>query len=1478
MQWLVLLALLPGLAAAPLKKWQVLGPFVVGKNELDGEPWKAQTNGSRANGANVSELGDVQVTSRRAEANGLVAVQWEVDWQSLVSFVGGHELLEWQALAWSSFKAEGLVQLRCQGVAAFTVDDNITLVGDLYFAQLPPHPVHLSPGSHRLSIRLRGKLKTQFSCHLEKVKETSSKILLFGESFLAVPDLLVLESEPSVVHVCGERLALGVANQDLKEWITELRPILLSPGRLSLAAEQPATSPLAPGQMARIPVNFEANAGATCNADEEVMLELAFEGKIAGRVLRSGGLKLRLKCRHAKQSFVFTFQDVDGSTQHAAAVMPQSCKGDCPVLVTLSGTSISARDSSSIPRCSLELTKVTDVFLDFDGTLTTSNHAGVSGYCLPLLERCGHLRVSDALDGSGVSTWSDLDLRMAAATGEVALDYSDSSVLGSWEVRRQLQGSLETLVLQGLRIHVLTMGTPQTCKALLAAGGYDVNLFSHFLGPADMARNQGLRHLFDHSSDVGSAESFEFDVQEDIDALHHLEKTGEGSPILERIMSMETQLYKASLILSLAGQGADAYKMKHKKDKDYRFGFKDAWLLAPTRHGAHNWEGPGLLTAIHSLDALRSFASRGEHGLPSVDVGRVLVAGHSMGGHGAWLFACHMDVLGVISSASWLRKDQYSDSNKVFLHDVATAFVEPTLAALLRQAELDFDVEAQAASLVHLPVLIRVGSRDRTSHPWFSRRIYRTLRSLGAQDVTLSEIPDKEHWWWDTDEPNDGGAVNDPEIRHFVARVLTEQAAETPRSWRLLGMASKGGLSLWPQRADRQAEVFVELPEGSAAVLRTSNVRRLQWRPSPQRQGVKQALVDGELLVVPEDEVASWCLQDDRWQLCGKLPLTERHARQAGPLRRIISQRLCGLADEEGQEALRFFGNMLLMTGHGGIRQLSMQEAVDDGVLVPPEECEALLVLGTPMSNPAAAALLKGQHGTPGPTRRRGGETPVGDAASDALHWAETPIDPPFRHLQKLDGIQEVSSNGKSRAHTFLVVSSLTTVFLFSGTVFGWGALSSMLQRDARRNGRLQEGYYDWLCDAPDPNHPCEQQLQALNNAFTLATTFVSLTAFANGWLVDTFGPMKVTILAGAMSCVGLMGIALTRAIPGTKSEAKGGFDVFLWSLLLVAVGGSMTMFIGYQAPFVIPSHFTLLIEVNSCLFDAGTIIFPILKLLYDAGVPFAAFFWTYTELNDIRAAASGDTDLAGSSAAAPERQRPLEQRGMLSQMASWEFAAIFIYSIIQVPRANMYMGSVELVNRKMAEAEGFIIPFGFLAVPLIELCVHRLGTIPTVQVTTLLGVVYNLMQLIPKLYLQLATVCVFAAWRAFLYSTISAFNGETFGVKTMGRIMGLCFVFSGLTNMITGPLVNAAVDSQNFTALLVEALCVCIPLPIIFQLLQWKRSRESHPATQIDESMHSCVSLKPVTRVMNGSSCFQRVPNGQPYTYRSPLNTHWKC
>eukprot|EP00434_Breviolum_minutum_P005796 symbB.v1.2.005110.t1/scaffold294.1/size237520/8 len=317
----------------------------------------------------------------------------------------------------------------------------------------------------------------------------------------------------------------------------------------------------------------------------------------------------------------------------------------------------------------------------------------------------------------------------------------------------------------------------------------------------------------------------------------------------------------------------------------------------------------------------------------------------------------------------------------------------------------------------------------------------------------------------------------------------------------------------------------------TGATIRTSNILRLQWQRSDEWKAQQKVSLDGQLQTLPQTEV-TWCLKST-WHICEESP--QRSTMQVGPMRQIFNAPLCGVSlDQEGKDALQFFANMLVMTGHGIIRLLSSDEVILDKVsevgLSLPDSCENFLVVG-PSGSKIVDALLS-QSNKDGDTSSR-------------------------------------SDKAKERAHTFLVIMSLSTVFLFSGTVFGWGAFSSMLQK---------EGYYDYLCPK-DGQHPCEAQLQALNNAFTLATTFVSLTAFVNGWLVDTLGPTKVTIISGLMNCIGLMGIALTKALPWSKEKAaEGGFDLFLWALLLVAVGGSMTMFIGYQAPFLMPSHFTLLI------------------------------------------------------------------------------------------------------------------------------------------------------------------------------------------------------------------------------------------------------------------------------------------------------------
>ena len=184
--------------------------------------------------------------------------------------------------------------------------------------------------------------------------------------------------------------------------------------------------------------------------------------------------------------------------------------------------------------------------------------------------------------------------------------------------------------------------------------------------------------------------------------------------------------------------------------------------------------------------------------------------------------------------------------------------------------------------------------------------------------------------------------------------------------------------------------------------------------------------------------------------------------------------------------------------------------------------------------------------------------------------------------------------------HALLITVDLLSVFLFSGIVFGWAAFESML---------LAEGkFYSSLC-APGTPSPCEEQQLALNRAFTFASTAVSVVALPAGWFVDTYGPLAGTAIAGTLEVIGLLGIAICERVGSAE------VDVFLWSLVTVAVGGSLCMFCGYTMPFLFPERATLLISATSCLFDASCIVFPALKVLYDGGVSFEALLCGYVGL-----------------------------------------------------------------------------------------------------------------------------------------------------------------------------------------------------------------------------------------------------------------------
>ncbi|CAK0841306.1 unnamed protein product [Prorocentrum cordatum] len=101
-------------------------------------------------------------------------------------------------------------------------------------------------------------------------------------------------------------------------------------------------------------------------------------------------------------------------------------------------------------------------------------------------------------------------------------------------------------------------------------------------------------------------------------------------------------------------------------------------------------------------------------------------------------------------------------------------------------------------------------------------------------------------------------------------------------------------------------------------------------------------------------------------------------------------------------------------------------------------------------------------------------------------------------------------------------------------------------------------------------------------------------------------------------------------------------------------------------------------------------------------------------------------------------------------------------------------------------------------------------------------------LQCVLELFTQLALVIAFAAWRALWFGIISTHSAEPFRLQSMGRVMGLPFLFSGLANFVQAPLIFWTLDAQigDFTWTLLIILLVSVPLPLLFVAVQVKQRK----------------------------------------------------
>ena len=120
------------------------------------------------------------------------------------------------------------------------------------------------------------------------------------------------------------------------------------------------------------------------------------------------------------------------------------------------------------------------------------------------------------------------------------------------------------------------------------------------------------------------------------------------------------------------------------------------------------------------------------------------------------------------TASGYPDRESYGDANILFDLDLQLAYMDPLLIAVHLAALHEHDNMQTSGNLKGQHVLVRAGSEDRTVNPFFQRAIARVLEAQQA-NVTYSEKPGADHWYWDFETAEDGGVIFDPLTRSFLS-------------------------------------------------------------------------------------------------------------------------------------------------------------------------------------------------------------------------------------------------------------------------------------------------------------------------------------------------------------------------------------------------------------------------------------------------------------------------------------------------------------------------------------------------------------------------------------------------------------------------------------------------------------------------------------------------------------------------------------
>ncbi|OQR86700.1 hypothetical protein ACHHYP_10280 [Achlya hypogyna] len=417
-----------------------------------------------------------------------------------------------------------------------------------------------------------------------------------------------------------------------------------------------------------------------------------------------------------------------------------------------------------------------------------------------------------------------------------------------------------------------------------------------------------------------------------------------------------------------------------------------------------------------------------------------------------------------------------------------------------------------------------------------------------------------------------------------------------------------------------------------------------------------------------------------------------------------------------------------------------------------------------------------------------------------------------------------------------LVILVWASNLLFAGFIFGWASMLLMLQ---------QENQYGERCTPETINEStgrCSEQDSKLSLIYGVAQFLLSFCSFFTGIALDKFGPLIMTCVAGVFAVVGYVLMAVSDSAT---------FDAFVFGYGLLGMSGCVTLLASYRSGFVILRWQTAIIAGICCLFDGSAVMPSVLYaihksggfsrqaiLLVYAGLAFVVYgslvvLWYIQERQGKVAEGTIDSVSDNSDPEAAlsqsysslQEEKPLTEAPLWTQFKSFEFRFLLTFTAIHNLQSSFYFGTVNQAlanygddNKVYTKAFGWIMPAGFVFIPLIDFVVGRYGIAASMALNTIFCMCFHALSLIPSLQLQVVSFVFFTAFRALFYSNVATCGATTFGSMNMGKIIGAVNTAAALVALLEIPLVEQAhMSTARWRTIYIVSLCLAaLLLPLV--------------------------------------------------------------